>query len=521
MSKIGKICFGFSVLAFLILGTARLIYGGWHDSLWVPFVLMFAFFIAGAIKDRVALKEILTMRTTKHGMNMGALILIALTGLVCLNFLATRYDKKLDWTSEGLNSLSEQSIAAAKGLKQETELVLIYRKDGSSDENIPRVVGDLVNMYKNVTDKLKYSPYNGLQRPDLAQKYEFTQGSFVFYAVQGERKVKIDPPTEEGLTRALIKLGRDKKKTIYFTRGHGELLLDDKEALGLSYLKDDLSVTYEVKPLALFETSNQVPEDADVVAIIGPKQQFLAAELEGLRDYARRGGHLFIALDPGQRHNLSLLTKTFGIEFANNFILDLRSQALRSSPSLVLGTEFSRTSEITRAFKSDGNQIALFELSSNLQKAPDPAFEAFEFDELIKTDQSTAAVSELKERLEYRPNGPHVVAMTVKGVLPPKGEKPKAASQEGGKEFSVVVFGDSDFVANRLILNNSNRDLIGNSFAWLTSDTELISIRPKEPKATALTLPSGSYYSLILSLLALSILLLGSGVGFWWRRRTA
>ncbi len=517
MSKIGKICFGFSFLAFFILGAARLIYGGWHDSFWVPFALMFVFFAAGVAKDWRALKEIFMMRTTRHGMNMGVLVITAIAGLACVNFLAARYDKKMDWTREKLNSLSDQSVKAAKALKEETDLVLVYRKEGA-EESIPRVVGDLVAMYRDVNDKIKYSPYNGLQRPDLAQKYDFTHGSYVFYAVQGERKVKIDPATEEGITRALLKLGREKKKVVYFTRGHGELLLDDRDATGLSYLKEDLSVTYDVKPLALFETGYKVPEDADVVAIVGPKQQFLQEELEALRDYARRGGRFFIAIDPGHKHNLSLLTKTFGIEFANNFVLDLRSQALRSSPSLVLGTEFSRTSEITQAFRSNGNQIALFELASNLKKDPDTEFE---IEQLIKTDETTAAVPELKERIEYRPNGPHVVAMTAKGRLGAKDPKESQSDSNEGKEFYAVVFGDSDFVSNRLILNNSNRDLVGNSFAWLTSDNDLISIRPKEPKATVLNLPSGNYYAMVLSLFMISIVLFASSIGFWWRRRTA
>ena len=518
MSKIGKTCFGFSFLAFFILGAARLVYGGWHDSFWVPLGLMLAFFIGGVVKDWRALRDLFALRTTKHGMNMGALILTAVVGLVCVNFLATRYDKKFDLTSEKLNSLSDQSVKAAKSLKQPTELVLVYRKDAqANDDGIQRQVGEISEMYKNVNPSIKYTAYNGLQRPDLAQKYEFTQGGFVFYAVQGERKVKIDPPSEEGVTRALIKLGREKKKVVYFTRGHGELLLDDKEAVGLSYLRDDLSVTYEVKPLALFETSNKVPDDADVVAVVGPKQQFLDAELEALREFARRGGHLLIAIDPGQRHNLSLLTKSLGIEFVNTYVLDLRSQALRSSPSLVLGTEFSPMSEITRAFRSNGNQIALFELASSLKKAPDTALMV---DDLIKTDKTTAAVGELKERVEYRANGPHVIAMTSKGKLAGKSAKPSEPAADA-KEFSAVVFADSDFLANRLILNNSNRDLVGNSFAWLTNDTELISIRPKEPKATVLNLPTGNYYSLVIALLILSITLAGSGVGFWWRRRTA
>jgi len=521
MSKAGKILFSFSILAFLILGSGRLVYGGWHPALWVPFGLMFVFFAGGVASDHKAIREIFALRTTKHGLNMGALIVMVLVGLVCVNYLASRYEKKFDWTSDHFNSLSEQSIKAAKDLKVPTELLLLYRKDATGGDQVERQAKTLVEMYKNQTSNLTFKAYDGLQRPDLAQKYEFQYGAFVFYAIQGEKKVKIDPLTEEGLTRALVKLNREKKKVIYFTRGHGELLIEDKQPGGISVLKDDLSVTYDVKPLALFETGNKVPEDADAVAVIGPKQQFLEGELNGLREYARRGGHLLLAIDPGLKHNLGQLTKTLGVDFDNDYVLDLRSRQFHGEPTLILGTDFSHNSDITKAFKQTGNEIALFELASSLKKATDaPA--GLQFDELIKTDATTASVNEIKESVQYKPNGPHTLAISVSGSLPPAASL-KGTSQpvESSKEFAAVIFGDSDFLANRLIHNNLNRDLIENSFAWLTHDADLITIRPKQPKGTHLEMPTGSYYALVLSLLLISVVLFGSSIGIWIRRRTA
>ena len=79
-----------------------------------PLGIAVFFFGLAVFKDARFYLEFLTMRTTKHGMNMGALILMAVVALVSINFLAVRYEKKFDWTSERLNSLSDQSLKAFK-----------------------------------------------------------------------------------------------------------------------------------------------------------------------------------------------------------------------------------------------------------------------------------------------------------------------------------------------------------------------------------------------------------------------
>jgi ABC-type uncharacterized transport system involved in gliding motility auxiliary subunit len=120
MSKSGKILFVLSVIFFFILCGIRLVLGGFHPMMWVPLALTLLCFILAAVKDHRGILNFLTLRTTKHGMNMGALILLVLAGLFCINLLAVRYEKKWDWSSDKLNSLSDQSVKAAQGLKAKT-----------------------------------------------------------------------------------------------------------------------------------------------------------------------------------------------------------------------------------------------------------------------------------------------------------------------------------------------------------------------------------------------------------------
>jgi ABC-type uncharacterized transport system involved in gliding motility auxiliary subunit len=502
MSKPGKVLIIAGLLFYAGLYVFRLAYGGWHPSLWVPLILGTVLLGLGLIKDARSILGFFTMRTTKHGMNMGALILIALVGLTCVNVLSVRYNKKSDWTSDKLNSLSDQSIKAAQALKDETQLVLLYRSDEQGGENIQRTIKDLASMYQNVQSKITFTSTNAIIDPATAKQYDYSAGPYALFARQGDRKLKIDQPTEEGVTRALIKLSHEGKKVIYFTMGHGERDLDAKDADGLSFLKEELGVTYDVRALTLYSTQNKVPADAAAVAIIRPTQQFLDPELHALREYVQTtSGHLLIAIDPGLKQNLSGLVRSFGIDFHNDYVLDLRSQTIKMGPATVLGTNFPEASDITKAF-AEGT-FALFHVASSLSKSPDAPSDA-KVTSLIATDPQTMATPELGQ-VTFKPNGPHILAMSSVSA-----------------KSEVVVFGDSDFLANRLIQQNLNNDLALNTLSDLANDKDLISIRPRVARGTNLEMTRQNFNAFILLfLLPLPLLMFFFGGLMWWRRRTA
>ena len=60
------------------------------------------------------------------------------------------------------------------------------------------------------------------------------------------------------------------------------------------------------------------------------------------------------------------------------------------------------------------------------------------------------------------------------------------------KEGRFVVVGSSNWVSNNILRFNGNRDLFLNMMNWLSSDEDLISIRPKEPEDRRLSLSSGA-----------------------------
>src|ERR1700736_4586332 len=79
----------------------------------------------------------------------------------------------------------------------------------------------------------------------------------------------------------------------------------------------------------------------------------------------------------------------------------------------------------------------------------------------------------------------------------------------------AAMDGSSRSVANGFLRFNGNRDLALNMFNWLTSDEDLISIRPKEPADRRLNMNRSQvsmvFYSSVV-LLPLLVVLAGVGV---------
>lgn len=511
MSKISKFSLLFAGLFAVSVVVIRIILNGWVPAMWAPLGIAIALFAFAVVRDWRLMLEFFTLRTTKHGMNMGAMILTVLVLLIAVNFLAVSKEKKWDWTSEGLNSLSEQSVKAVQGLKVDTDVVLLYRK-AENDESTRRQVTDLTTLYRNVSPKIHLKTYNALERPDLAQKYGYTSGPYALYLVQeaseagSERHMKVDQPTEEEFTRTLLRFAREKKKIVYFVSGHGEHDLQAQGQDSVSQFKHDLELSYEVKPLELFKDP-KVPEDADLVIIAGPRQAYLATEIDALREYAKRGGHMMIALDPDASHGLAGLTKTFGIEFQNNYVLDPRATIPGAGNIAALGNTFSSTAEATKPLRGG---FSVFLITSGLKKAPD-APQDFNLDEIVKTDDVPIATDQLSNRPKVQVRGPHVLAIESKGKL--------AGSQQ---EFDVIVFGDSDFFRDSLYRSNLNRDLAMNSVSSLARDADLVSIRPKSPKGTKLEMTRMQLMVVLFGfLLPLPIVMFFTSGLLWWRRKSA
>lgn len=512
MSKFSKIAFLFSGISLVSMSVTRYLLGDWVPFCWLALGLAIFFLVAGIFKDRQFFKEFFAMKTTKEGMSMGVLILLMVGVLAIVNYLGVKYYKTWDFSTAQTNTLSEQSIQLLNGLDSDLKVLFFYKKGVEGNEENRRMFRELIKKYQDQSTQVKLDFVEVNERPDLAKDYGVDKGSGVVFLDYKGRRNRIEKIDEQELTSALVKVTRDKIKTIYFTIGHGEKSLsENKEALGLGSLKSMLENNrYVVRELPLIQTP-KVPSDADVVVVAGPVQEFQANEILALEDYLQKGGSLFLAVESQNTAGLDKIVKKVGLQFENNYIFNVvdtvMGRGINQGPAM--GAVFSDSNKITKSFGR--GEVTMFRFPQGLVRTQVP--EGVVIEDLVKTTKESVAFKSLKITGDA-PEASYVLVSEVSGRWP--------GSTDEAKSFSMVVAGDVDFFTNQMLYQNLNRDLVLNSLAALAKEENLISITPKEAQATKMLMTETKFGLFLFAfIIPLPLLLLGTSVGIWLRRRNA
>lgn len=108
----------------------------------------------------------------------------------------------------------------------------------------------------------------------------------------------------DGEVQAILRELGHGERVAYFTTGHGELTWEggSGEALDrqITAMKARLKqLGFKVKQLGIAEgLAEKVPDDADLVIVLGPSKQLQPAEADALRAYVDVGGSLLVAMEP-------------------------------------------------------------------------------------------------------------------------------------------------------------------------------------------------------------------------------
>lgn len=163
----------------------------------------------------------------------------------------------------------------------------------------------------------------------------------------GERPRLVAFRGEQVLTSALIGLVQPSSmKKTYFLQGHGEPLpgLPPMQIIGQNLKRQNI----QVAPLNLASTP-AIPADAALVVISGARVDLSPDEINALREYWKRGGHLMVLLDPtAETPSLdAFLDQAGGIRPRNDRVLRLVNLGTATGILRDVTGEFFRGSEIT------------------------------------------------------------------------------------------------------------------------------------------------------------------------------
>ncbi len=246
--------------------------------IWIPAIaLSILSLILYFIFNRERLKEQIKLKTLIYSGNLILLIILVFAILVALNYLSTKIHFRADLTEGKIHSLSEQPIKVLKNLKKDIEVKAFFR------ELSPRkaIMEEMLKRYSYYTSRIKYEIINPDKNPSLVKELNVSEdGTTIFKC--GDQETRITSVSEEDITNSIIKITRERKKVIYFTKGHGEKSIDDSSERGYSQIKTSLeNLGYIVKEIVLAEEPS-IPSDCSLLIISGPEKDFLKGELEGI-----------------------------------------------------------------------------------------------------------------------------------------------------------------------------------------------------------------------------------------------
>jgi ABC-type uncharacterized transport system involved in gliding motility auxiliary subunit len=448
--------------------------------------------------------EWMKARQTRYGAYLALYLIVIIAVIVAANWLADHHNKSVDVTANKQFTLSPETKKVVGNLKSP---LTIYYFDKTDQYEHAR---DMLDRYRNLSSKVKVDYVDPDKNP-LVARAEGMHNYGDVVVDNGVKKETATALTEEQITGAIIRDLKNGARNACFVQGSGEHSLDDTGREGYSTFKDALEKNnYKTRSISLIEKPD-IPKDCNIVVVAGPKRDYLQPALDALKTYVQGGGRLIVNFDPvlsmpdqklGDTPKLAELVGTWGVTPSTNVILDLSSASrLFGQLSPVVGSYEQHA--ITRVM---GDNATVFPLARGLDvKSPAEKLFSSTSDSYGLTNPKSSIT---QADLDKAAKGPFVLGAA-------------ATIGSGNNAARVIVVGSSNWLANQIMSAPvANRDLALNMMNWLTSDEDLISIRPKEPEDRRLHITgSGMRVLFLTSVVFLPLFVILSGVSMWWKRR--
>lgn len=292
-------------------------------------------------------------------------LLLVLPIVVAANYFAILRNYNYDMSSKGKYSLSEVSRSILKSVDKEINITAFYPRPLEADgpENslaLTRIRPDLeilLDQFKSVNPKIKVQFVNADVETDLLSGFGQVSNGVIYIRSPKESLLSSDTPyveekvfareasdleeLERRLMSAIFTVATNEKKA-YFTTSNGERYgagfknvpneQISKFVSGLQYLN------FKVKE---WNFSNgwpsTLPNDADLVLIIGPTVPFSVEAQDAILNYLKdKKGKVFATIEPKGNETFEWLTKTSGLKFVKSTLAEVNDK-----PGFIVAKTFS------------------------------------------------------------------------------------------------------------------------------------------------------------------------------------
>jgi ABC-type uncharacterized transport system involved in gliding motility auxiliary subunit len=357
----------------------------------------------------------------------------------------------------------------------------------------------------------------------LARKEQYQQISIGTQLAQAKRTLS---RLDSEFQTTFLKVSRN-AKIAYVTTGHEELseqLRDDVPGTTIRDARTLLGkLNYQVKDLGIGQgLGNEIPADASVVIVAGPKKEFLPAEVEALKKYLRSGGHALVLLDPEAGWDGAPLLAPFGLKFTPvrlaNDKYHARLTYTQADRQFIFSVRFSSHPSVSTLSRNAPKAASVFLGAGYLDEqptteGPKPQVQ-FTVHSMPLTWDDANNDHEFTTGSEKRKVYELAAAVTAPKAGLPAGKDAKA---EDGMRLIAVA--DSDWLADRVFRNPGNAYLFLDAIKWLGGEEQFVGETTSEEDVRITHTRKEDQVWFYLTIFAVPALVLGGGLLYTKRRR--
>jgi hypothetical protein len=449
-------------------------------ALWAAYVSRPPIDVGGA-----PITSVEQFRVTESATN-GLTIALAAAFLFVIGFVASERDAKVDVSYFRTSMPGTATVAMVSSVSEPLKVLLFFPEVNEVKNEVKTYFEELAAK----TGRVIVEEHDKELSPKLAKDMSvYRDGTIVLARGNQHEAIPLDTKIEQArpslrtldgeVQKAFMKVARG-SRTAYFTVGHAEANVPSTESQSLPdpmttamAIKDLMNIlNYKVQDLGIQQgLAQDVPEDARIVFILGPKKPFLDEELASIDRFLARGGSVFLTFDPAGDFKLGPLASRLGVTYLPLLLADDHQfLARRNAPSdhrLLITDQFSTHASVTTLSHARAGSGLLAANTGSLELT-DPNEEvkpSFTIRSLASTFADTNGDG-LWEQGEERKSYDLVAAIE----KPAENPDPNAKDSHPSR---AIVYATTTMISDAIVTNvPTNAALVADNIKWLGGEEQ-------------------------------------------------
>ncbi len=463
------------------------------------------------------------------------------TTLFVVNYIADVHNRKWDLTYQRISSPSEDVSRLISSLQETFEVILFFPAVNEVREEVLSYLQELTHLSDHFQIRILDRDLEPIAAKELGVR---KNGTMVCRYGDKNESIRLGLTIDQARAQ-LNKIDQElsakffrlvvEEKIVYFTTGHGERPYDyppdkDDHRSPVNNMKSILlKQNFEIKPLGLGQgLGSEVPDDASLLFVIDPTEDFLPEEIETIDRYLKKGGAAWIILDPEQSSNISGLAGDYGIIFNDTTLANdqfhIRAHHNKADRYNLITNETSSHPSVTSLSRSRGSRMAVilpetgYLEKSREKKAGDRVIMTLRSMPGTWPDNNRNMEPDVfgEERKIYDLGAAVSMPVIDKASDKVAGAEP---SSEDKKEMRMLVLADGDALSDKWIRNLGNFYLFDDGLKWLFQEKRFVGAGKSEEDVRIVHTRESDVVWFYGTIFAAPLLVLGIGI-FYNQLRT-